>query len=427
MRIGSGSMLNKLQAFIRQFNMISAGDTVICAVSGGADSMALLFAMYLMQPRLGYHLEAAHFNHQLRGEESNRDEAFVRQFCEDYKIPFHSGTAKVTAGEKGLEAAAREARYSFLLSLNGKIATAHTANDNAETVLMHMVRGTGLKGLGGIAPVNGLLIRPMLTVTREEVLSFLDEYHICYVTDSSNETDQFLRNRLRHQVLPLLEKENPQFVENASVMALRLRQDEAVLSQLAVADEEDSVDALRNLQPAVRSRILANFLERNGVKEAESEHVALLESIVFSDKPSAKASFPGGITVCRNYDRLMVQEESETMFEVVLPIPGSVCVSGVRISASIAEDQHLKTDHFTVSVSGSLVVRPRAVGDTIRLSGGTKSLKKLFIDRKIPEHLRMQIPVIADDLGVVGVYGIGANLDRLAKNCPCVEIKFEEI
>ena len=420
-------MLNKLQAFIRQFNMIAAGDTVICAVSGGADSMALLFAMYLMQPRLDYHLEAAHFNHQLRGEESDRDEAFVRQFCEDYKIPFHSGTAKVEAGEKGLEAAAREARYSFLLSLNGKIATAHTANDNAETVLMHMVRGTGLKGLGGIAPVNGLLIRPMLSVTREEVLAFLAEYHVSYVTDSSNHTDRFLRNRLRHQVMPLLEKENPQFVENASVMALRLRQDEAVLAQLASTADVDSVEVLRRLLPAVRSRALASYLEHNGVKEPESEHVALLESLVFSDKPSARASFPNGITVSRNYDRLTVQIEREPLPEMKLPIPGSVCVSGVRIIASVTESQSMKTDCFTVAVSGSLVVRPRAVGDTMRLSGGTKSLKKLFIDRKIPEHLRMQIPVIADDLGVVGVYGIGANLDRLAQNCPCVEIKFEEI
>ena len=160
------------------------------------------------------------------------DAAFVQDFCDRFDIPFHYGTAQVRAGKKGLEAAARDARYGFLKSLPGKIATAHTANDNAETVLMHMVRGTGLKGLGAIAPVNGKLIRPMLLVTRREVLAFLEEYNLCYVTDSSNGEDVFLRNRLRHHVMPLLKQENPKLAENISRMALRLRQDEAALDAL---------------------------------------------------------------------------------------------------------------------------------------------------------------------------------------------------
>ena len=203
-------MLNKLLAFVRQYDMIQPGDQITCAVSGGADSVALLFAMYLLQEKLQISLSAAHFNHALRGEESDRDEDFVRSFCQQYDIAFVSERGEVVAGKKGLEAAARDARYAFLKRLPGKIATAHTANDNAETVLMHMVRGTGLKGLGGISPVNGALIRPMLNVTREEVLSFLAEYHLSYVTDSSNNTDQFLRNRLRHNVMPLLLQENYQ-------------------------------------------------------------------------------------------------------------------------------------------------------------------------------------------------------------------------
>ena len=167
-------MLNKLSAFIRRYEMVSPGDTVICAVSGGADSMALLWAMYLLKDKLKIHLSAAHFNHHLRGGESDRDEAFVADFCKGYGIDFVAGSGKVVPGEKGLEAAAREARYAFLRSLPGKIATAHTASDNAETVLLHMVRGTGLKGLGGVMPINGNVIRPMLSVTREEVLAFLE-------------------------------------------------------------------------------------------------------------------------------------------------------------------------------------------------------------------------------------------------------------
>ena len=137
-------MLNKLLSFVREQEMLAAGDTVICAVSGGADSVALLFALYLLKDKLDISLEAAHFNHNLRGEESYRDEAFVRQLCDRYDVPLHVGSGIVAAGEKGLEAAARDARYGFLRTLPGKIATAHTADDNAETVLMHLIRGTGL-------------------------------------------------------------------------------------------------------------------------------------------------------------------------------------------------------------------------------------------------------------------------------------------
>ena len=172
--------------------MVDAGDHVICAVSGGADSVALLFAMYLLKEKLEIRLSAAHFNHRLRGEESDRDEAFVREFCGHYDIPLFVGSGEVKPGKKGLEAAARDARYAFLRQLPGKIATAHTADDNAETVLMRLIRGTGLKGLGAISPVRGNLIRPMLTVTRQDVLAFLEKERISYMTDSSNETDAFL-------------------------------------------------------------------------------------------------------------------------------------------------------------------------------------------------------------------------------------------
>ena len=187
-------MLNKLGRFIEEHKLLQPGDTVVCAVSGGADSVALLFALYLLKDKLQIKLSAAHFNHHLRGEESDRDEAFVRDLCERYDIPLQVGDGSIVPGKKGLEAAARDARYGFLKTLPGKIATAHTADDNAETVLMRMVRGTGLKGLGAIAPVNGKLIRPMLSVTREDVLAFLQEYSLTWVEDRSNGGEDVLRN-----------------------------------------------------------------------------------------------------------------------------------------------------------------------------------------------------------------------------------------
>jgi tRNA(Ile)-lysidine synthase len=419
-------MLNKLYSFVRQQNMISQADRIVCAVSGGADSMALLFAMYLLREKLGITLSAAHFNHNLRGSESDDDEQFVRSFCHRYDIELFVGSGTVTAGAKGLEAAARDARYDFFKTLPGKIATAHTANDNAETVLMHLVRGTGLKGLGAITPIRDNVIRPMLPVTRQEVLTFLQEYHISYREDSSNGTDQFLRNRLRHRVMPLLETENPRLAENLSAMALRLRQDEVALGQIA-ADYPTTISCLRKAPPAIRGRVLEKFLKDNGVKEPEAEHIALAEALVFSEKPSACAQFPGGVTVRRRYDELVAQTQEQPLETVMLPCPGILMLPHFRVVCTAAREIINTTSVFTVASSGPITVRCRHSGDVIRLSGGTKSLKKLFIDRKVPADRRLQIPVLADETGVLAVYGVGVDVDKAAKELPAWQIQIVEL
>ena len=422
-------MLNKLERFARQYGMVQHGDRVICAVSGGADSMALLFALYLLREKWHISLAAAHFNHHLRGAESDRDEAFVREFCDRLDIPLHLGGGEIVPGKKGLEAAARDARYAFLNTLPGKIATAHTADDNAETVLMHLVRGTGLKGLGAIAPVNGNLIRPMLAVTRREVEGFLAEYHISHIEDSSNDTDRFLRNRIRHQVMPLLVQENPSLTENLSAMALRLRQDESALNQIARQYGEADVEQLRRLHPAIRARVLEDYLKSCGVREPEAEHIAMAEALVFSDKPSAAAVFPGGVTIGREYEILTVVDQMEPLETVALVCPGVTEVSqiGLRAYCQWVQTPENSREVFSVIPVGQMVLRARKTGDTMRFSGGTKSLKKWFIDQKIPAARRQRIPVIADEAGVLGLYGAGANPERTAGEGPWVRIHFEMI
>jgi len=414
-------MLNKLKAFMAAYR----GEQIVCAVSGGADSMALLWGMYLLQEKLDIQLSAAHFNHRLRGAESDRDEVFVRDFCAGYGIAFTTGSGNVVAGKKGLEAAAREARYAFLKTLPGYIATAHTADDNAETVLMHLVRGTGLKGLGGIMPTNGNLIRPMLNITRAEVLAFLEEYSIPYVEDSSNAGDDFLRNRLRHHIMPLLKQENPCLPENLSAMAERLRQDEEALAHYAKENMTHSVTALQKLSPAIRSRVLSQFLLDAGVKEPEAAHIALLESLAFSENPSAKAEFPGGVTFSRCYDTLQVAANGGELEEIPLNCPGVTQLPGLRIICSPNEGATYNIDSFPVAMGVNPVVRARKTGDTLRLSGGTKTLKKLLIDQKIPVAQREQIPVIADDNGVVMAVGIGGNLDRLSLDKDAIRIEIQ--
>ena len=405
-------MLSKLRAFVKQQNLISPGDSIVCAVSGGADSIALLWALYLLKEEWQLSLSAVHFNHHLRGEASDEDEQFVRDFCNGYGIPLYVGSEYVVPDEKGLEAAAREARYRYFATLPGKIATAHTADDNAETVLMHLLRGTGLKGLGGIAPKRNNLIRPLLSVTRSEVEHFLAEYALPHREDDSNHTDLFLRNRLRHHVVPLLKEENPKFSENLSAMALRLRQDEDALAEIS-NHKPISITALRQESSAIRVRILERFLKASGVPEPEASHIRLAEALVFSDNPSAQGNFPGGITICRNYDTLEVLAAAQQR--------------SLQIVCSPAEELINTAEIFTVKPQGNVYIRSRQSGDSIRLSGGTKSLKKLFIDRKIPQSQRNQIPVICDDAGIIGVYGIGVNLDRAATSLPATRIHLQEI
>ena len=211
-------MNRKLLDFIRHYHMLSPGDSVICAVSGGRDSMALLHLMLELQDALSVTVSAAHFNHQLRGEESRRDAEFVRQHCKRLGIPVFRGQGDVAAYAKthglGTEAAARTLRYEFLASLSpgAKIATAHNAQDNLETMLMHLLRGCSLHGLSGIPPVRGRIIRPLLTYPPEELSDYLTKNHIPHVEDSTNALDDAARNVLRHQVLPVLKQLNPRAV-----------------------------------------------------------------------------------------------------------------------------------------------------------------------------------------------------------------------
>ena len=415
-------MLNKLQLFITEQELVQPGEEVVCAVSGGADSVALLFALYLLKEKLQIRLSAAHFNHHLRGAESDQDQAFVEDFCSRYDIPLYKGGAAVETGPKGLEAAARDARYGYLKTLPGRIATAHTADDNAETVLMHLIRGTGLKGLGGIAPKSGKLIRPMLTVTRQEVMAFLQEWNLPHVEDQSNHTDQFLRNRLRHHVMPLLNRENPRLAENVSAMAMQLRQEEHYLSRQV--ELTDRVSVLREMDPALRNRALESFLRQQGVKEPQREQIQLLKCLVFSNNPSARGAFPERVTIGREYDRLLRLPQQEAPDTAQLTL-GSQKLSQWKLEIHVSQAQSLEQGKtvLTVQPEGKIVVRSRLPGDRIRLPGGSKTLKKLFIDEKIPAWERPFLPVLADEKGVLAVVGIGVNLDRVAKELPAVRIE----
>ena len=208
-------MRAEVLSWCRREGLIAAGDRVLCAVSGGADSMAMLWCLHSLREELSISVCAVHFNHRLRGAESDRDEAFVRAFCAEHGIELTVGTAAVDAyTASGVEETARRLRYAFFETLPcDKLATAHTADDNAETVLLHLLRGAGLRGLCGIPPRRGRYIRPLLCVTRGQITDYLRQEGIMWVEDSSNAADDCRRNRLRHQVMPLLKLEMPELAD----------------------------------------------------------------------------------------------------------------------------------------------------------------------------------------------------------------------
>lgn len=442
-------MMDKILRWCHEQSLIAPGMHIVCAVSGGADSVAMLHVLYSLRDALGITLSAAHYNHHLRGAESDRDEAFVRQLCASLDIPLavSGGDVAAFAAQSGqsIEEAARTMRYAFFSTLNKTVATAHTADDNLETVLLNLLRGTSLRGLCGIPVRRGNLIRPMLCVTRIEIERYLLENHLSHVEDSTNAQPDALRNRLRQTVIPLLRRENPALSQNVLRESLLLRQDEDYLESLAadaltraqLPDGSLSVSALTPQPDAVRTRAVRKLLNRAGVHKLTHRHIAAVDALLFSADPSANCSLPGGLTAARQYDRLTLgtPQHVESWLPVALfpgleaDIPALNLHVVCRIEKNPQKIEKIQNSSSTFACKydmmdsdTGLCLRPRQTGDTIRLPGGTRSLKKLLIDRKIPASQRASIPVLADRHGVIAVCGVAADRSRLASPGECAMI-----
>ena len=441
-------MRDKLLHFVRVHRLISPGDTVTCAVSGGGDSMAMLWVLYSLRDKLQISVRCAHFNHGMR-ENAALDEAFVREFCQKHAIPFQCGHGHVKCdalpGESP-ELAARRLRYDYLMQAAGAglLATAHTADDNLETLLLRLTRGTSLRGLGGIPVKKGSVIRPMLFATREDILTFLTEEEISFREDESNLTDFCPRNRIRHHVVPHLREENPGIAQSALSLSHVLREEDAFLSQLAenalskACDEKGYLcTVLAELPPVLQRRALFSILQNAGIAQPTQRHLAQLYALLHSGSPSAKANFPGGIVLQRNYDRLcVVKESAAALSPIPVNIPGITAIPGTGMRlVCIGPKKFDKTENSPTNFllrcdmidSGSLTVRSRQTGDRIQLSGGSRSLKRLMIDRKIPASHRERMPVLADKNGIAAVVGIGADVRRAATpGMDAIQIKIEK-
>lgn len=407
--------------FIRDYDLISPGDQVICALSGGMDSMYLLHQLMELQDVLQFRLSAAHFNHNLRGDESNRDEAFVQNHCLSLGIPIFVGSGNVTAyadnHHLGLEEAARTLRYDYLLGLSptAKIATAHNAQDNLETLLLHLIRGCGLHGLTGIPPKRERIIRPMLLTDRETIEAYLSKNRIPHVEDSSNQEDFCLRNRLRHHVLPLLMDENRNLPASASALCLELFQEEQYLDEAAqrsldaiLSQTRLEIPKLLTLPEHMQLRVLKRYLRP--VPQLQRKHLEDCIALLQHPSPSASLSLPGGYLFRREYEyALLSKKTAPAPPEPVSLAPGQQVNFGpwrVSCRSGIA-----KKGDIALKGSGPFTLRCRQPGDRISLPGGTKKLSRYLIDKKIPAAWRDTLPVVLSGDSLAAVLPLGADIN----------------
>ena len=434
-------MIEKVMRFAKEHHMLPEGGTVVAGVSGGADSVCLLFILLQMRKQRPFDLVAVHVNHKIR-EEAGEDAAFVEALCRRWDCPYRYVEEDVAryARERHLseEEAGRLVRYGAFERVleergapEGRIAVAHNQNDNGETVLFHLFRGSGLRGLSGIRPVRERVIRPLLCVSREEIERFLEENGISYCIDRTNSEDTYTRNKIRHHILSYARREicsrAVPHIYDASVM---IGEADAFIRDCAekafgrcgrVTPKEILFDiaAYEREEPFIRRQVLLLAMERmaEGGKDISMVHIRLLSEL-FTRAENGRLDLPGGLCAWREYGRVRLAYSSAGQIPdtVELIIPGTVrwgkeisltCrLFPCEKSINIQEKTYTKWIDYDKIVK-SLVLRTRRVGDylQIRADGGRKSLKSFMINEKIPAAVRDEMPLVADGSHIVWIPG----------------------
>ena len=439
---------------IREYKMIAPGDTVIAGFSGGPDSAALLTILEGLRGSLDFRLRAVHINHGLRGEEAERDAAFAEAFCRERGIPFarHDAEVREAARRDGLsvEEAGRRERYRIFREEaagegHARIAVAHHADDCAETILMNLFRGTGLAGLAGIPPVRGQVIRPLIAVTRKEILDYLAAGKIPYVVDSTHRDTAFTRNYVRHVLLPgAAEHVNAGAARHTVGAGEKVREADRYFRNLAEAwcrehaeggEGEIRADAgaYAAAERIVREYILRALLARAGcpAKDITAAHIAAADDIALGHA-GRSADLPYGFRIVREYGALVIRGAGagfapaawpEADIRQEGPCAGKVeagpasktaaqpCAGKVRMRVfprkdcvNFPEGQCTKWFDYD-KILHNLSVRFRKPGDYLMIRNGKKTLHRFMIDEHIPAARRGKIPVVADGSHILWIVG----------------------
>ncbi len=432
-------MIKRIREYIRENGMIRPKDKVLVGISGGPDSVCLLFALLELVQELDFTLMCVHVNHGLR-EEAIQDEAFVRNLCEAQGIFLvrHTCDVRGRAARENLtlEEAGRMYRYEAFHEdaqayQCNRIAVAHHANDQAETMLFHLFRGTGIRGLSGMEPVRGKIIRPLLCVEQDEILQWLGERELSWRTDQTNMDQEYTRNRIRHTILSCAQKQiNAQSVRHMADTGTELREIERYLEeetekacQQYVQWEKDSCrilgDVFGQLDPVLRSRLFRRCLKEagGGLRDMERIHIQLLEAL-WEKKVGSRLDLPGGRSVYREYTGLClccrnpVPENLEKDAPLYPAVPGTYVVGKEKWTFS--EELFWENTEKTYTkwfdydkIKKSLEIRRRMPGDYLEINQehGRKKLKDYLIDQKVPREQRGQILLLADGSHIMWIPG----------------------
>ena len=434
----------KVGQTIRQYQMLHPGEKVVVAASGGIDSTVLLHLLHRFSERQGYSLHVAHLNHMLRGEESQRDADFVRDYACQLGVETTIRSVSVKGVRRGksdsLQETARQIRYAFLKEVAeevgaSKIALGHTRDDQAETVLLNLLRGAGRPGLRGIPPVReGRFIRPLIETTREEIEGYAQVNQIPFVSDSSNLKVAYLRNRIRLHLLPLLRQEyNPQLSETLAAIASILGEEEDLLESLTSArlssillEQEEgqvalSIPGLLQEPIALQRRILiaAVRMAAPSYLHLSHRHIFSLQELLLAQSGS-QLTLPGGMEAFKDYDRLLLESRKRLSFRAwayPLPTPGIIQLqeTGLRIRAEVRGRQEVHLEESTPyraffdadRARPPLLVRNRRPGDYFYPlgMGGGKKLKEFLIDAKVSRGEREETPLLVSGAEIAWVIG----------------------
>jgi tRNA(Ile)-lysidine synthase len=444
--------LIRVRATISRFEMIQRDDRVIVAVSGGADSISLLHLLHALRDFFSMNLVVAHYEHGLRSMEDPAETGFVQQFAASLGLPFESEIGALSIGRGGsIEERARNARYDFLERMREKhkaqrIALGHTLNDQAETLLMRLLRGSGPAGLGSIPPVrNSTIIRPLIETERREIGAYLDSQGLAWKTDSSNLQPTYLRNRIRLELIPLLENYQPRLVKLLGQTSAILRDENACLEKIAEAWLTSKVDmkpegsfrisipSLLELPIALRRRVTRQLIGKvkKDLRRISSDHIESAEKLMRGEKPQGSLTLPNSVRIKRAYDHLIFSSEPGRKLESFaynLDGPGEHPLEEIGRLASIFEMPNSRglplegspwTAFFDAEkVHYPLTLRSFRPGDRFVPLGmtGHKKLKDFFVDLKIPRDQRYSTPILCCDN--IPVWVCGFRIDDRFKVTP---------
>ena len=427
--------------------MVQPGDRLILGISGGADSVCLLFLLLEYRKRTALDLAVVHVNHGIR-QEAAEDAGYVERLCREQGLPFYliQGDVRSLAAEEKCseEDAGRRLRYRAFRETaerlgGGKIAVAHNANDRAETMLLHLFRGSGLRGLCGIEPVREDIIRPLLCLERREIEEYLRQRGIPWRNDATNEQDKYTRNRIRHHILPYAEREvSEQAVSHMCRTADILSETESYLRQQTREArlrcvKEDGIDAadFRELPSVIQKRILLEILEELSPtgKDIFAVHVRDVLGL-FEKEGNRSVCLPGGIRFCRQYGKVVWSRREEGEEPLSLP-ELEFSDFFVKNQEEVPTNQYTKWFDYD-KIKESPEVRFRQTGDYLTLSDGKgnmihKSLKDYMVTEKIPREIRGRIPVLAEGSHVLWLIGYRISeyykVDRNTKHILQVKLK----